>query len=434
MLDLLRLMVPFKSEYCFQLECRSSNGSAYYEELNVAKVSADTGYIGSGAIERDEFGNVNNVFSEFIPFQQVPSSYTGIALKFHNGSTNIRPHIELKASPAKIIQGHNVFGSNCLLLAYSEFYSSLTLSNPELAMMVDWDRAEVLQLDCTFSASVETEQQCKQVINHFRNVSHGQVRASRSDYDTTCKHNTNSSYWGGKTYSKYHEFMKQYDEYAEKARKGDKHAQFVFDAMSDPRILHFAKYLVRFESEVKKRKLIKLDIPTNIHELIKYQQQLKEDTGKELIEELWKETYGKLIDNTFKGQAMNIYDDEKVQTKLRDFYKKFTPTGKVSYAKADRAFSFYRRLVNEGFKEVQRSFSARQSFYNNLNMLLNAGFTKAQLQNLVGNGMNKVVPLCEVITIDFSKQVPDWYVEPEYGPMTKQLLGFNDNVTQLKTA
>jgi II/X family phage/plasmid replication protein len=131
---------------------------------------------------------------------------------------------------------------------------------------------------------------------------------------------------------------------------------------------------------------------------------------------------------------MNIYDDEKVQTKLRDFYKKFTPTGKVSYAKADRAFSFYRRLVNEGFKEVQRSFSARQSFYNNLNMLLNAGFTKAQLQNLVGNGMNKVVPLCEVITIDFSKQVPDWYVEPEYGPMTKQLLGFNDNVTQLKTA
>ncbi|MBF4365780.1 phage/plasmid replication protein, partial [Vibrio anguillarum] len=82
MLDLLRLMVPFKSEYCFQLECRSSCGSAYYEELNVAKVATDTGFIGSGAIERDEFGKVNNVFSEFIPFQQVPSSYTGIALKF----------------------------------------------------------------------------------------------------------------------------------------------------------------------------------------------------------------------------------------------------------------------------------------------------------------------------------------------------------------
>ncbi|MBF4317947.1 hypothetical protein EAY30_24020, partial [Vibrio anguillarum] len=142
--------------------------------------------------------------------------------------------------------------------------------------------------------------------------------------------------WGGKTYSKYHEFIKQYDEYSDKARKGDKHAQFIFDAMSDPRILHFAKYLVRFEAEVKKRKLKKLGIPTNIHELIKYQYQLKEETGKELIEELWKETYGKLIDNTFKGQAMNIYDDEKVQQTLRTFHQKITPKGNVSYAKADR--------------------------------------------------------------------------------------------------
>ena len=189
----------------------------------------------------------------------------------------------------------------------------------------------------------------------MRNTSHGQVRTSRCDYETTCKHNTNSSYWGGKTYSKSHEFSKQYREYSIKAQKGDKHAQYIFDAMSDPRLHHFTKWLVRFESEVKKRKLQKLHIPTNIHELIKYQQQLKEHTGKELIEELWKCTYGKLLDNTFKGQAMNIYDDEKMQDKLRVFHQKITPKGNVSYAKADRAFSFYRRLINEGYKEVQLS-------------------------------------------------------------------------------
>ena len=145
--------------------------------------------------------------------------------------------------------------------------------------MVDWDKAEVLQMDCTFSARVETEQ-CKQAINHFRKVSHGQVRTSRCEYETTCKHNTNSSYWGGKTYSKHHEFMKQYREYEDKAKKGERHAQFVFDAMSDPRIMQFSKYLVRFESEVRKRKLQKLNLPTNIHELIKYQQTLKKETGK----------------------------------------------------------------------------------------------------------------------------------------------------------
>ncbi|MCV5871331.1 phage/plasmid replication protein, II/X family, partial [Escherichia coli] len=79
----------------------------------------------------------------------------------------------------------------------------------------------------------------------------------------------------------------------------------------------------------------------------------------------------------------------------------------ISYAKADRAFSFYRRLVNEGYLEVKRSFSVTKTFYNNFNLLLDAGFTKAQLQNLQGNGMNKVVPLVDVITVDFSQQYPD---------------------------
>jgi II/X family phage/plasmid replication protein len=68
-----------------------------------------------------------------------------------------------------------------------------------------------------------------------------------------------------------------------------------------------------------------------------------------------------------------------------------------------------------------------------LNTLIESGFTKAQLQNLQGNGMNKVVPLVDVITVDFSQQYPDWYVEPEYGPLTHQLLA-NDNVVQLRTA
>nr|VVV06866.1 hypothetical protein AW0309160_04360 [Aliivibrio wodanis] len=59
---------------------------------------------------------------------------------------------------------------------------------------------------------------------------------------------------------------------------------------------------------------------------------------------------------------MNIYDDELIQNKLRFEYQKITPKGNVSYSKADRAFSFYRRLVNEGFNEVRRSYSVRQNF------------------------------------------------------------------------
>ena len=158
MLDMLRLMVPFKAEYCFQLENRSSGSRAYHYELNVEKVTSEAGFLGNGVIVRDDLGNIVSTINEFIPYQSIPSSFTGIALKFFNGSPNLAPHIELKASPTKIIQGHNIFGSNSILLAYSEFYASLTLDNPELSFMLDWDYAEALQLDCTFSARVDTEQ------------------------------------------------------------------------------------------------------------------------------------------------------------------------------------------------------------------------------------------------------------------------------------
>ncbi|MCV5391241.1 hypothetical protein OFC62_41620, partial [Escherichia coli] len=66
--------------------------------------------------------------------------------------------------------------------------------------------------------------------------------------------------------------------------KGDQHAQSIVDAMSDPRLHRFVRWLIRFEASVTKRKLKELNIPTKINDLINYQQQLQE-TGKELIQE-----------------------------------------------------------------------------------------------------------------------------------------------------
>lgn len=434
MLDLLRIRVPFKAEYCFQLESRSSVNSAYHSELDVRRVSALLDIpTGVRTLQRNADLTVSSISGEYLPYESIPTSFTGIALKFNNGSPNVPPSVEMKASPAKIIQGHNIFGSNSILLAYAEMYAALQTTHLDLMDMLDWDEGEVMGMDCTFSARVDTEQKAKQAIAHMANVSHRQVKASRSDYETTCYHNRKSSHWSGKCYSKNHEFEKQYHEYRLKAEKGDKHAQGVFEAMSDPRLHQFAKWLIRFESSITKRKLTELNIPTKINDLITYQEQLKQETGKELIEELWLMTYGELINHTYRGHSMNIYDDELVQNTLKAKHRKLTPKGNISYAKADRAFSFYRRLVNEGYLEVKRSFSVKQTFYNNFNLLLEAGFTKAQLQNLRGNGMSNVVPLVDVIAVDFSQQYPDWYVEPQYGPLTRKLLE-RDNVVQLRSA
>nr|VVV04094.1 hypothetical protein AW0309160_01477 [Aliivibrio wodanis] len=37
MLDMLRVLIPFKEEFCFQIESRSSSVSAYHLELDVKR-------------------------------------------------------------------------------------------------------------------------------------------------------------------------------------------------------------------------------------------------------------------------------------------------------------------------------------------------------------------------------------------------------------
>ncbi|ETT12264.1 phage/plasmid replication protein, gene II/X family, partial [Vibrio parahaemolyticus 50] len=43
-------------------------------------------------------------------FESLPTHFTGMAFKIYQGTRLRSPCIELKASPAKILQGHNVYG------------------------------------------------------------------------------------------------------------------------------------------------------------------------------------------------------------------------------------------------------------------------------------------------------------------------------------
>ncbi len=69
-------------------------------------------------------------------------------------------------------------------------------------------------------------------------------------------------------------------------------------------------------------------------------------------------------------------------------------------------------MVSDGYDSVLDTFSSRATFYRQLSLLLDAGFSKAQLQNLKGNGLDNVVPLLQVIEIDFNNQRPSNWVEP----------------------
>ncbi|MBF4365594.1 phage/plasmid replication protein, II/X family, partial [Vibrio anguillarum] len=78
-----------------------------------------------------------------------------------------------------------------------------------------------------------------------------------------------------------------------------------------------------------------------------------------------------------------------------------------------------------------QSYSAPRTFYDHLNELLAAGFSKAQIQNLQGQGKDNVIPLLQVINVDFDNQRPDWYVEPQVGELSRKY-GFDTaNVIRL---
>lgn len=68
--------------------------------------------IASHSVYKDEEGNVRHKVLNH-PYSKLPTSFTEMAFKFfHEGY--YYPYVELKCSPAKILQGHNVYGSDWL--------------------------------------------------------------------------------------------------------------------------------------------------------------------------------------------------------------------------------------------------------------------------------------------------------------------------------
>ncbi|MBF4376577.1 phage/plasmid replication protein, II/X family, partial [Vibrio anguillarum] len=146
--------------------------------------------------------------------------------------------------------------------------------------------------------------------------------------------------------------------------------------------------------------------------------------------DIWLKAFSPLL-HALEGQRMNIFNDDEIHNKLKSLYMRTTPKGNVTFSKADRIFRFYRSLISDGYESVKQSYSAPRTFYDHLNELLAAGFSKAQIQNLQGQGKDNVIPLLQVINVDFDNQRPDWYVEPQVGELSRKY-GFDTaNVIRL---
>ena len=120
---------------------------------------------------------------------------------------------------------------------------------------------------------------------------------------------------------------------------------------------------------------------------------------------------------------MTLVNEDRVLDKLKAEFGKPLASGRMSYRKAINLYSFYNQLKVMGLDEMkaQRLYSVPRLNAILADLIL-AGFTKSFLQNLHVNDGSKTIPFVNLINIDFSKQTPDWYVEPLSTPQKLRLV------------
>ena len=397
MLDHLCINAPFESSFYSVNEA----GQYFFIDVDLHSIEIP---LASRSVHKNDDGSISAA-ALFHPFESVPTHYTGMAMKVFFDSA-YEPYVQIKASPAKLLQGHNVFGGDDIEQGAMEMIGFLHEAYPVLARMLDWERAWVSHIDVTYSARVKDQRTAHKVLDYLGNVSNGQTRISKKAYDT-------SRYWGGATsrlvqhkcYLKHEEFLAQFAELQERAKRMDKSAMRVVEIMSDQRLVDWTIGLLRFESRLKKRWLERNGVPTNLFELIRFQKQ-----NPELLQTLWTKATHSIFE-ALRGQTMKLTDDKSVLEAIERSEVVMTKSGKASPTKVRNLFAMYCLIREKGIDELKTTYS-KTSFHRLVADLCLCGFSKAYLQNLHTEKANNIIPFVKLIEIDFNQQLPEWYQEP----------------------
>lgn len=401
MIDTLELSIPFDAS----LVSTREDGSYAFVDVSLDEMDIKLGAKSVYWTEDKEL-KTSHLYH---PYESLPTSFTGMACKVHFDGY-FYPHVTIKCSVAKIMQGHNVFGSDNLENAVIEMLYWLRESYASLYSMLAIQCTEVVRIDITYMSKVSNEKVVRQAIDFLSHVHNGQTRATKNKkYETT-------AYWGGATsrlirqkcYGKYEEFQSQLNEYLKLANSGDTHALAIVKAMSDQRVQDFARNSLRWECTFLKRWLQRNDLPVNVFELIQRQRQ-----QSDVFKQMWYKGFSKIFE-AVRGLEMRIVTDDQVLNKLKSVFFTINSKGKVSYRKANNLYDFYRSLKLDGYIQVKTSGRYSISRFNELIAdLCTAGFSKAYLQNLDGEkDQAEIIPFMNIIHVDFSQQLPSWYEEP----------------------
>ena len=399
MLDFERLMIPIIPTHV----CNLDNRYWFNGDIRDYGVPAATRHV-----SKDDDGKT--ITGElYHPYEQIHSDFTDMAMKFYTTTTNTPPYVEIKGSPLKLLQGHNVYGFDCLELGTYHMVGMLLEAFPKLAPILDLPNTQLSCLDTTQIIRLPHQNMVQPVLDYMSNLASVHRKAREVKYHNYISWGNDLASVRPKAYGKFEEVKSQLNKIQKQADKGCQRSKALVCAMHDA--LPFANAVLRLEARICKTYLTKNGYPSNLFQLIKLQHE-----QPELLLRLWHVAFDPILD-TMKGKYMNFSSDGEILDLLKSKLVTYTKTNKPSYTKAQNAFKFYSLMRQVGLEATKKLYSESQ-FYKCLNSLLDCGVSKSHLQNLNKNPNGKVIPFVRMFELKMCDQQPFDYQIPvsQYSP------------------
>ncbi|HFX6249147.1 TPA: phage/plasmid replication protein, II/X family [Acinetobacter baumannii] len=399
MLDFLRLAIPIIPTYVRSLD----NHHWFNGDIRDYGIPAATRHVSKTDDGQTITGDL------YHPYESLPSDYTDMAVKFYTNTMNTPPYVEIKASPLKLLQGHNVYGFESIELGSDHMLGMLLEAFPQLAPILDLPNTEVLHLDTTYLFRLPHQNMVQPTLDYMANLASGHRKAREVKYDNYITWGNDGASVRPKAYGKFEEVKSQLNKIQKKADKGCMRSKSLVIAMNSA--LQFANAILRLEARICKTYLTKNGYPSNLFQLIKLQHE-----QPELLLRLWHVAFDPIL-KTMEGKYMNFASDDELLSVLMSHLVTYTKKGNPSYTKAYNALDFYRSLRTDGWVKV-KSRHLENRFHVRVRQLLDCGISKSHLQNLHKNPNGKVIPFVRLFELKMADQLPPDYVQPvsQYTP------------------
>lgn len=399
MLDFLRLAIPIIPTYVRSLD----NHHWFNGDIRDYGIPAATRHVS----KTDDGQTITGEL--YHPYESLPSDYTDMAVKFYTNTMNTPPYVEIKASPLKLLQGHNVYGFESIELGSDHMLGMLLEAFPQLAPILDLPNTEVLHLDTTYLFRLPHQNMVQPTLDYMANLASGHRKAREVKYDNYISWGNDGASVRPKAYGKFEEVKSQLHKLQKQADKGCMRSKSLVIAMNNA--LPFANAVLRLEARICKTYLTKNGYPSNLFQLIKLQHE-----QPELLLRLWHVAFDPIL-KTMEGKYMNFASDDELLSVLMSHLVTYTKKGNPSYTKAYNALDFYRSLRTDGWVKV-KSRHLENRFHVRVRQLLDCGISKSHLQNLHKNPNGKVIPFVRLFELKMADQLPPDYVQPvsQYTP------------------